>query len=386
MVQSTNMVETFKAEHFFQGKLAEGKILDDVIVRTKSYDRKSLDLTEGDPVVITEYTVPLEQNTFVMRVAEMTPPPELIDETKPHRTLVIIGGGASPGPGTNLKLGVELIQKLQSKDQKTDINRILFVSNPSGAPRETQHVDKENLQHSANLVTQCLKQLRIDSKSNLLFMGFSAGGALSLETAALFEKEDTESKLGSRDLILIEPVATVDYDPKIMGKEFFIGNALAILKRSKGLPIGERLKRLWKESQNSWATLDGVPSFSALIKDAMQGKKRHLGYAEAYGMSHKKMATVIGDVHLLANDFTKEDRKVITGNVLIIENGGSKVVNQPATRLNSGETTFPHAKSTKGVILEDVWSHSFTMADDGRTMDAITSWMLDINSPKTNLE
>ncbi len=372
----TAMVEKAQEEHFFRKKIEDDDIQDDVVIRTKSYDRTSLGLSEGsEQVSIKEFTIPLEQNTVVLRLAEMSVPDEIIDKDKPGRTLVIVGGGTSPGPGTNVKLGVELIEKLKSKKQKTDIHRIIFVSNPAGAPREKIHIDHDNLQHSADLAAQALKKVGIDSRNNLLFMGFSAGGALSLELVALLEKK-AEDHTSPPDLILIEPAGTFNADEKIMENEFWFGSAKGILRRTQGKPLRERARELWKESQNSWATIDGVPSFVALVKEVFTGaQKRHLEYAEAYGMSAKNLAPVITDVSIMAKDFTKDDRDTLTGNVLIIEYGGSKIVHTPATRLNSGEISFPHAKSVRGVTLEGTESHSFLMADDGRTMDTITDWL-----------
>lgn len=177
----------FHPEHFFKQRLENNEIVDEKITRSLSYDPEKLGLEKKEQRIdILEHTIPLEQNTAILRIAEYHPVSldQFVDPNQPEITMIIIGGGASPGVGTNIKLAVEaeqeLIKQAQAGRKIPRITRILIAPNPSGSAREKHHSDSDSLATSAKLVKQALKHLRVEPRPIQLSWDFQWEEGLQL--------------------------------------------------------------------------------------------------------------------------------------------------------------------------------------------------------------
>jgi len=373
-------------EHYFSQKTKADQILDTTEVRSKSYLPEEIGLPQDwldQRIDILEHTVPVEQNTALIRIAEYSPTKllEVADQTAPGITLIIFGGGASQAPGTNVKLAVEAeksLRQLYDQGQSIpNIKRILVVSNPSGAPKEKQHLDQDNLSTSAQLVNSALTQLRIDDQKGTIVMGFSAGGNLAIEYASLIEKQKVDNHRqnpAQTDLVLIEPTGTVENNPGRMGYEFLIGDMMRNFNnyRSQGLGIRESWARAKQDYRVGWATLDGVPSWKAIAKEIFAPHARHEKYAQAFGL--EKLAPQAANLGILSQANASQAIENIKGNVLTVQMSGSGMIDHPI-RTMWQDNQFKQAKSRAGITI-DAPSHGSVMVDrSGKMMDQIAMWL-----------
>lgn len=340
----------------------------------RSYTRESLGMYEsGPPIEIIPHQIPVKEKKAIIEIAEYIPH-KLIEQNKSkglQKTLIIFGGGASPGLGTNIKLA-PLIEEALIKQLKNgpvpNISKILIAPNPSGAPKDKSLEDKDDLSMSAELIREGLGKMGVTFANDTILMGYSAGGNLALHLAALFDKErkDKEEidqeKQGSTDLILIEATGTMEYSKKRMAWEFVIGDSLKNFRNYlQYMDVFEALAKAREDYRIGWASRDGVPSWGRIVKEIIFAHPEIRLLIKQSNIENK--ANMAANLGILGAFNTKKITDDITGNVLMVRFSGSKMIGNTTTHLWQ-EKLFSKAKSRATYPLKGITHHGAFMTDD----------------------
>jgi hypothetical protein len=345
-----------------------------------------------------------EKKKAIIILSQLTPT-ELqnkIKEKEQHQppvTLIIYGGGASPASGTNLKIGEEiqkqLIKQIDNGAIVPNITNILSVSHLSGAIRDEGLDNEQNLSLSARAGREAIRKLKehdqdIQIEENKIFMGFSMGSGLALESALLAEEEKTQmgDKDRRTDAICLETAGIFDQNSQKMLYHFMISNFIGAFRSywqekkhgsDKKRTIRESM-RLAKEAlsstihevNTSWVIHDRMATIGLIIKDMLAPQS---WYKDLKSLDQiKKPAKIRPDTaiansnnwqdHLAWIDNSREDMdrsRKLKGHILFLQVIGAKVfphVNQKI--LQSG--MFPNA--LRSFVDITGGSHSRVMVDD----------------------
>ncbi len=368
------MVENLKEqEHFFIKRAKEDNLLDTVVRRWLHYSAEQLTLPpeynfnnlespeQKTGIDVLEYTVPLAENSFVTRAVEYIPH-NLIERNPnsllPNETLVIIGGGTSPGPGTNVSLALRteraLIDQVNQGKPVPNIKKMIVLSHPSGSAFSSPEIIPANtFKETSRFAQKVLEAIKVDLKK-MCILGYSNGGALAVQLAARIDSPI--------DLYLVDPTGLVNHPLKELGFHFSIGDYLGSMKRfsRKKVPFWKRPYLSAENWIKAWADYDGNPSVFKIIRDIFQPQKRTRPFSKAYGISDPYIP---GPNFQEAHTFTIENvQNKIMGSVTLFPLQGSNTVG-PVKASFWTQHLFPHARLRSTYPIPDAESHSSFITD-----------------------
>lgn len=245
------------------------------VTRTLSLSMPKFGYLEGGkaPRQFKEITVPVFDSSgeYVVRFLqkELEIPP-IEKREKPIHTLVLIGGGASEAKG-NAGLAGRIEDAIKDNHDQLpfSIKRIVVASHITGSPRtrpkkgEKGVVQQANLQLGAEILQKAFADPEVKlSSAGMVLVGFSEGGTQAVELAGLLKEKCPW-------LILADPAGMAEH-PNLFW-DFSIGTLKEAINKYKikGEDFITAFQSALKEIRAGWATPEGMPSLTGLLKDAL---------------------------------------------------------------------------------------------------------------------
>ncbi|MBI4058324.1 hypothetical protein HY408_01015 [Candidatus Gottesmanbacteria bacterium] len=280
------------------------------------------------------WTVPVrtrQEKLVLMQALVRQPPLSPESDNKPRSIIIGMGGGVS---GAKENAGILTRLEKAFASSQVGLERLIFVSHPSGTARTQAQIDTHNLRQSAELVMHTAQAITPLPDLRLILWGMSAGGAIMIEAARICEEQNIPYTL-----VIIDPAGMSDHPN--LEKELAVGTPRDILLHtqlnsqrrhdSEGAPIREwweRIREARDEMLSSMTMPGGAPQslMDSISEMAYRGKQRLDGLAQELGLP-KSVGGALPAAHLLKTDSTKEAREALKAQVILVSPVFAKAVN-----------------------------------------------------------